>query len=103
MVPSRCILSKLFSGCGIADEKASGIRCSPNHTGPRGVLCKGGFLIKLRILRLLFKERLSVMEISERLNASQCNISKHVRSYARRAFWRLRSAANNAFTRSQES
>jgi DNA-binding transcriptional ArsR family regulator len=34
---------------------------------------------RLRILRLLFKERLSVTEISERLNASQYNISKHLR------------------------
>jgi DNA-binding transcriptional ArsR family regulator len=34
---------------------------------------------RLRILRLLFKERLSVTEISARLNASQYNISKHLR------------------------
>ena len=34
---------------------------------------------RLRILRLLFKERLSVTEISERLNASQYNVSKHLR------------------------
>ena len=34
---------------------------------------------RLRILRLLFKEQLSVNEISERLKASQYNISKHLR------------------------
>jgi DNA-binding transcriptional ArsR family regulator len=34
---------------------------------------------RLRILRLLFKRRLSVTEISERLNSSQYNISKHLR------------------------
>jgi DNA-binding transcriptional ArsR family regulator len=34
---------------------------------------------RLRILGLLFKERLSVNEISERLSASQCNVSKHLR------------------------
>ena len=34
---------------------------------------------RLRILRLLFKEPLSVTEISERLHASQYNISKHLR------------------------
>jgi DNA-binding transcriptional ArsR family regulator len=34
---------------------------------------------RLRVLTLLFKERLSVTEISERLNASQYNISKHLR------------------------
>ena len=34
---------------------------------------------RLRILRLLFKEPLSVNEISDRLRASQYNISKHLR------------------------
>jgi DNA-binding transcriptional ArsR family regulator len=34
---------------------------------------------RLRILRLLFNEQLSVNEISERLKASQYNISKHLR------------------------
>ena len=34
---------------------------------------------RLRILRLLFKHPLSVTEISERLNASQYNVSKHLR------------------------
>jgi DNA-binding transcriptional ArsR family regulator len=34
---------------------------------------------RLRILRLLFKEQLSVNEISERLQASQYNVSKHLR------------------------
>ena len=34
---------------------------------------------RLRILRLLFKEQLSVNEISERLQVSQYNISKHLR------------------------
>src|SRR5258708_33551753 len=34
---------------------------------------------RLRILRLLFKEPLSVTEISERLHATQYNISKHLR------------------------
>jgi DNA-binding transcriptional ArsR family regulator len=34
---------------------------------------------RLRILRLLFKEPLSVNEISVRLNTSQYNISKHLR------------------------
>ena|SRR5438046_3538289 len=34
---------------------------------------------RLRILRLLFKEQLSVNEISQRLQASQYNISKHLR------------------------
>lgn len=34
---------------------------------------------RLRILRLLFKEQLSVNEISERLDVSQYNISKHLR------------------------
>src|SRR5882672_1209531 len=34
---------------------------------------------RLRMLRLLFKEQLSVNEISERLNASQYNVSKHLR------------------------
>src|SRR6266498_2742047 len=34
---------------------------------------------RLRILRLLFKEPLSVNEISERLHASQYNVSKHLR------------------------
>ena len=34
---------------------------------------------RLRILRLLFKEQLSVNEISERLETSQYNISKHLR------------------------
>ena len=34
---------------------------------------------RLRILRLLFKEKLSVNEISERLGASQYNVSKHLR------------------------
>jgi len=31
------------------------------------------------MLRLLFKERLSVTEISEHLNVSQYNVSKHLR------------------------
>jgi len=34
---------------------------------------------RLRILRLLFTEQLSVNEISERLGASQYNVSKHLR------------------------
>ena len=34
---------------------------------------------RLRILRLLFKQPLSVNEISERLDVSQYNISKHLR------------------------
>ena len=34
---------------------------------------------RLRILRHLFKEPLSVNEIAERLHASQYNISKHLR------------------------
>lgn len=34
---------------------------------------------RLRILRLLFKERLSVNEISGRLETSQYNVSKHLR------------------------
>jgi DNA-binding transcriptional ArsR family regulator len=34
---------------------------------------------RLRILRLLFKEQLSVGEITERLNLSQYNVSKHLR------------------------
>ena len=34
---------------------------------------------RLRILRLLFKEPLSVNEIAERLNVSQYNVSKHLR------------------------
>ncbi len=34
---------------------------------------------RLRILRLLFKERLSVNEITERLKLSQYNVSKHLR------------------------
>ena len=34
---------------------------------------------RLRILQLLFKEQLSVNEISERLKVSQYNISKHLR------------------------
>jgi DNA-binding transcriptional ArsR family regulator len=34
---------------------------------------------RLRILRLLFQENLSVTEISEKLKVSQYNISKHLR------------------------
>ena len=34
---------------------------------------------RLRILRLLFKESLSVNEISESLKVSQYNVSKHLR------------------------
>ena len=34
---------------------------------------------RLRILRLLFKEQLSVNEISESLQVSQYNVSKHLR------------------------
>jgi DNA-binding transcriptional ArsR family regulator len=34
---------------------------------------------RLRILRLLFKEPLSVNEIAERLGVSQYNVSKHLR------------------------
>ena len=34
---------------------------------------------RLRILRLLLKQELSVNEISERLNVSQYNVSKHLR------------------------
>ena len=34
---------------------------------------------RLRILRLLFKDRLGVNEISERLRVSQYNVSKHLR------------------------
>ncbi len=34
---------------------------------------------RLRILRLLFKQSLSVNEISERLQATQYNVSKHLR------------------------
>jgi DNA-binding transcriptional ArsR family regulator len=34
---------------------------------------------RLRILRLLFKKKLSVNEISEQLKASQYNVSKHLR------------------------
>jgi DNA-binding transcriptional ArsR family regulator len=34
---------------------------------------------RLRILRLLFKEQLSVNEISGRLKVSQYNVSKHLR------------------------
>ena len=35
---------------------------------------------RLRILRLLYKEPLSVNEISERLEVSQYNVSKHLRT-----------------------
>jgi DNA-binding transcriptional ArsR family regulator len=34
---------------------------------------------RLRMLRLLFKEALSVNEIAERLDVSQYNVSKHLR------------------------
>lgn len=34
---------------------------------------------RLRILRLLLKERLSVNEISQRLQVSEYNVSKHLR------------------------
>ena len=34
---------------------------------------------RLRILRLLYKQPLSVNEISERLGATQYNVSKHLR------------------------
>lgn len=34
---------------------------------------------RLRILRLLFKEQMSVNEIAYRLKASQYNVSKHLR------------------------
>jgi DNA-binding transcriptional ArsR family regulator len=34
---------------------------------------------RLRMLRLLFKEQLSVNEIAERLKVSQYNVSKHLR------------------------
>jgi len=34
---------------------------------------------RFRILRLLFKERLSVNQITERLRLSQYNVSKHLR------------------------
>ena len=34
---------------------------------------------RLRILRLLFKEPMGVTKISERLNVSQYNVSKHLR------------------------
>lgn len=34
---------------------------------------------RLRILRLLFKEPLSVTDITERLHLSQYNVSKHLR------------------------
>jgi len=34
---------------------------------------------RLRILRLLFKAPIGVTEISERLNVSQYNVSKHLR------------------------
>ena len=34
---------------------------------------------RLRMLRLLFKERMSVTEISEQLNVSPYNVSKHLR------------------------
>lgn len=34
---------------------------------------------RLRILRLLFKEQMSVNEITDRLKASQYNVSKHLR------------------------
>ena len=34
---------------------------------------------RLRILRLLFKEPMSVNEIADRLKASQYNVSKHLR------------------------
>jgi DNA-binding transcriptional ArsR family regulator len=34
---------------------------------------------RLRMLRLLFKEPLCVNDISERLNVSQYNVSKHLR------------------------
>ncbi len=34
---------------------------------------------RLRILRLLFREQLSVNQISERLKVSQYNVSKHLR------------------------
>jgi len=34
---------------------------------------------RLRILRLLFKEQFSVNKISERLDVSQYNVSKHLR------------------------
>lgn len=34
---------------------------------------------RLRILRLVYKDRLSVNEISDRLGVSQYNVSKHLR------------------------
>ena len=34
---------------------------------------------RMRVLRLLFKEPLSVTEISERMRVSQYNVSKHLR------------------------
>ena len=38
-----------------------------------------GELSRMRIIRLLLKERLGVNEISERLAMSQYNVSKHLR------------------------
>ena len=44
-----------------------------------GALKALGEETRLRMVRLLFKERMSVTEISEHLNVSQYNVSKHLR------------------------
>ncbi len=53
-------------------RKMTGIDCL-------AVLKALGELSRLRIVRLLLKERLGVNEISERLAMSQYNVSKHLR------------------------
>ncbi|MCX6917074.1 MAG: ArsR family transcriptional regulator [Verrucomicrobia bacterium] len=44
-----------------------------------------GELNRLRIVRLLLKEQLGVNQISERLEMSQYNVSKHLRRQQERA------------------
>ncbi len=58
--------------------------CSYNSPVMTGVDCIAALKAlseetRLRILRLLFKHELSVNEISDRLNVSQYNVSKHLR------------------------
>jgi DNA-binding transcriptional ArsR family regulator len=56
----------------------------PNNSVVSGLDCNAalkalGEETRLRMLRLLFKEPLSVTEITECLQASQYNVSKHLR------------------------
>jgi DNA-binding transcriptional ArsR family regulator len=72
-------LYELYPARPLACGSGSGIKVGVTGLDCIAALKALGEETRLRILRLLFKEPLSVNEVSERLGVSQYNVSKHLR------------------------